>query len=365
MENKKIPYVNLIPILIISFLIFKVINDGYTISWILTILSPIFGAFAIAYLLEPIISYLERQFKLRRGVSVLITYLLILGIIIFIIYIVTPNIANNIADLIPNISGYFRITQDFIQNKIYEIDFLKEYGIIDYLESSTSTIFEELSIVIKTSLNEFLKQAINITSGVFKIILSMTIAVYMLLDKYRFRVTSKRLLYAVFEKNKADKIMSLVIETNDIFSRYLVGKLLDSFIIGILCYLILSIIDIKYALLISVIVGITNMIPYFGPFIGAIPAVFITLFSSPVKALYVAIAILVLQQFDGLYLGPKILGEKVGIRPFWIITAITIGGGMFGVLGMLLAVPVVAVIKAIFDRYVEKRLKEKNIIIKY
>src|SRR5690606_8042174 len=142
---------------------------------------------------------------------------------------------------------------------------------------------------------------------------------------------------------------------------FFVGKIIDSFIIGLLCFIGCLIMKVPYALLISLIVGVTNMIPYFGPFIGMIPAAVITLFESPIKALWVTIFIFALQQFDGLYLGPKILGIQVGMKPLWIITAILIGGGFFGVWGMLFAVPIAAVIRSLLRKYIKRQYEIKGL----
>ena len=145
-----------------------------------------------------------------------------------------------------------------------------------------------------------------------------------------------------------------------LFSSFIIGKAIDSLIIGLLCFVIMSLCQLPYAVLISAIVGVTNMIPYFGPFIGAVPGVLIMLLVSPIKALIFAILILVLQQFDGLILGPKILGDSTGLKPLWIIFAITIGGSIAGVLGMFLGVPVIAVLRYLLNRFLQYRLEKRN-----
>ncbi len=150
-------------------------------------------------------------------------------------------------------------------------------------------------------------------------------------------------------------------EVDEIFSKYIIGKMIDSLIVGIICFMGLWFLKAPYALLMAIIVGVTNMIPYFGPFIGAVPAVIITLFTSPITALWVTLFIIVLQQLDGYIIGPFILGDSVGLSPFWIILAILIGGGLFGILGMLICVPVMAVVRNMFSRYINRRLDEKSL----
>lgn len=183
----------------------------------------------------------------------------------------------------------------------------------------------------------------------------------MLSDQKSLLKHMKRFTYAVLKKERAARFIQTSRECSSIFSKYILGKTLDSVIIGILCFILMLILRLDYALVLSVIVGVTNMIPYFGPFIGAIPGILIYLFISPIQAIIFAFMILVLQQFDGLYLGPKILGESTGIKPLWVIFGITIGGSYFGPLGMFLGVPVVAVISHLLNSFVKRRLSQKNI----
>src|SRR5699024_10457679 len=210
-------------------------------------------------------------------------------------------------------------------------------------------------------LNKTVTQIISLTSGFANFVLGSIISIYILKDKEIFAKNIRNLTVAVFPKHSAKTLVEVQKDVKIAFSKFFVVKMLDSLIIGILCFIGLLIMRVQYALLISLIVGITNMIPYFGPFIGMIPASILTLFDSPFKALWVFIFIFLLQQFDGLYLGPKILGIQVGLKPFWIITAILIGGGFFGVWGMLFAVPIAAVVKSLLAKYVDRELKIKDI----
>ena len=182
----------------------------------------------------------------------------------------------------------------------------------------------------------------------------------MLYDKKTLGTALHRFLYALLSEKTANHIIDTAKDCHRIFSGFISGKTLDSIIIGILCFIFMTILRLPYALLISVIVGVTNMIPYFGPFIGAVPGAFIILLIDPIQMLIYLLLILVLQQFDGLYLGPKILGDSTGLRPIWIIFAITIGGAVGGFIGMFLGVPCVAVIAFLTGRWVENRLQQKS-----
>jgi predicted PurR-regulated permease PerM len=195
---------------------------------------------------------------------------------------------------------------------------------------------------------------------VYNLIFAFIVSIYVLLDKNRLVRNLKRLTKALFPKEKASSLIETGGLTHHIFSRFIIGKTVDSLIIGGLCFILMSFFKMPFALIISLIVGITNMVPYVGPFIGAVPGFFIIFISSPVQSLFYLILILAIQQFDGLYLGPKILGDSTGLRPIWIIFAISVGGAAGGVLGMFLGVPCVAVIARLLDDWVEKRIQMRS-----
>ncbi len=364
-DRKKIPYFKLIPLLIIAFILHKVIDKVDIFLFInnnlLSILSPFIWAFAIAYFLNPLMRTIEKKFKLSRGWTILIIYLLVIGIVTIFITIISPSIANNIGELIKNLPWYFEQTEIWITEQITNFQLVDRYGITPYLDENFDRLIGRVSTYVNDILTAAVSQAINLTSTFFKIILSTIISIYFLKDKEKFIRGSKKIVYAFFNKERANDLIAFGVELDKLFSQFIIGKFIDSCIIGVICFVGLLIIKAPYVLLLSLIVGITNMIPYFGPFIGAVPAVIITLFVSPIKALWVLVFMILLQQFDGLYLGPKILGDKVGLSPFWIILAIIIGGGIFGIVGMFLGVPIMAVIKTLFDRYVDKKLKSQNI----
>ncbi|AEB75595.1 AI-2E family transporter [Clostridium botulinum] len=365
MWKNKIPYINLIPIFIILALIFKAINNieilAGSFGVILAILTPFFWAFGIAYILNPIMVYFERKFKFKRNFSILIVFLLLIGFITLTVTIISPAIINNVDQLANNIPTYVRKTQTWFYETITRFNLSNNTTLIQFANKSLSSITATLTASLNSFLNVALTKAIDITSSFLKMIFGFIISVYILKDKEVFQKNIKDFLYSLFKKKSVDSFLIFGCEVNTIFSQYIIGKSIDSLIIGLLCAIGLGILKTPYVLLISLLVGVTNMIPYFGPFIGMIPAVLITLFSSPIKALWVFIFILVLQQFDGWVLGPKILGDKVGVSPFWIILAITVGGGTFGVLGMFLGVPIIAVIKTLLQKFVLNRLNNKNI----
>ena len=369
-NNKKIRYLNLLPILLISFLMYRIVNNSdiliTSMHFIISMISPFIWAFAFAYLFNPLMIKLENGMGIRRGFVILLIYMVIIGIVIVILTFVTPQIMGNIGDIFDKMPGYIKITENFFRDNIQNLEILKKYNLDSSLEETLNAILDQingtLSIETGTAFTiAALSKALSVTSAFFSFMMGLIISVYMLLDKENFIIGTKKILYAIFKRNIADEVVGFGNTVNVIFGRYFNGKILDSIIIGIICLAGLSIMKVEYALLLSIIIGLTNMIPYFGPFFGAIPAVLITLFNNPLQALWVLLFILVLQPFDGLYLGPKILGEKVGLKPFWIIMAIVVGGKLFGVMGMLLGAPFTAVIIEFFRRFVNKRLEARGI----
>lgn len=227
--------------------------------------------------------------------------------------------------------------------------------IVDY----TADIPKVASDLIDGTLPALLSGTVNFASSLLRILIGVFVGFYMLSGKEGFADGMKKILYALFNKEKTTSFIANTARINRLFQNFIVGKAIDSIIIGILCIIIMKLINAPYAALISVIVGITNMIPYFGPFIGAIPSIFIVLLTEPSLAIWVALVILVLQQFDGIVLGPKILGVSTGMAPVWIIFSITIGGALMGPLGMFIGVPIFASIKMFFGEYVDKKYNEK------
>ena len=317
----------------------------------------------IAFFLNSLLKILESNFKFKRWVNVLIVYIFFYGIIILFFTIITPRVIDSIKNLAKEIPYYANETRKWLSKTPGFLAEIDKFGILDYIKNSLDELFGKLGQSLTPMLNKTVDQVIALTSNLINFILGSIISVYILKDKEYFRHNLHKITYAIFPVGKADTVLEVFQEIKEAFSNFFVGKLLDSLIIGILCFIGCIIMKVRYGLLISLIVGITNMIPYFGPFIGMIPAAIITLFYSPFKALWVTIFIFLLQQFDGLYLGPKILGVQVGLKPFWIILSILIGGGFFGVWGMLFAVPTAAVIKSLLGRYVDRQFKRKGISI--
>ena len=314
---------------------------------------------AIAYVLNPLIVLMDKKTKFNRNFNILTVYVLLTGIIVAIAIVIVPKIVSNITELI-------NLLPEFIENlEVYLMNWfsnLSEFSFSKYIEFETvNEYIGKISGVFDVIISTALISILSISTGVFKFIVGFIVSIYILNDKEIFARGLKKFFYAKFSEKNAKIILEFAKDSDEIFSKFLVGKFIDSLIIGMLAFIGFTIIGAPYPLLLSVIIGITNMIPYFGPFFGAVPVGVISFFFNPMLAVWVLLFIFVLQQFDAYFLGPKILGKSLGMSPFWIILAILIGGGLFGVIGMLLGVPIMAILKKSITKHIDHQLEEKGI----
>lgn len=341
----------------------------------LNLMMPFIIGALIAFILNPAVKkfcYLfEKYTKIKRKsvikvLSILITYLLLLSLVFVSFFGIIPEIMDNLTDLI---NSYTMAIPLFLEETTLFFNSLEE----QFPSLDVQVLQDAVNEIIPTILNSMKDFAANLVPTLYSLsmsivqllidlIIALIVSVYMLTDKQILLNSFKAVIYAFLPQKQIPTLITTLKDCNNIFSSFIIGKAIDSLIIGILCFILMTILQLPYTLLISLIVGVTNMIPYFGPFIGAVPGIIIMLMISPIKALIFGLMILALQQFDGLILGPKILGDSVGLRPLWIIIAITIGGSIAGVLGMFLGVPIVAVIRYLMIRILKYRLEQRNIL---
>ncbi|WP_432407899.1 AI-2E family transporter [Wukongibacter sp. M2B1] len=361
--NEGLTFKKLLLLTVFGVLFYLFVSNTEYIVWGVKVVKPLISAFIIAYLLDPLVKFTSAKLKIKRGRSVLIIFGLFIAVIIFIIQIVVPSIIQSTTEIMKSIPSS-RAEMNRLIEELLGVFGIKELStpVITYLDEFIEYIIQNFSTLASKLVEGVITRILATTSSIFSGIISIFIAIYMLLDKEDLTARFKRMLYAYNKKENADHILYVGRKSNEIFLSFFNGKFLDSAIIGVLCFFILLIVRIPYALVIALIIGTTNMIPYFGPIMGGVPAVIITLVASPnpIQALWLAIIIIALQQFDGIYLGPKILGDKVGVRAFWIITSVTIGGAIMGVWGMLLGVPITVLIKTLVEQSVARRLEEKD-----
>lgn len=337
------------------------------------IMTPFFYGFALAYLINPILHFFEDKVlvklskgkmkgKVRRGVGIFLSYTLVIFLITVFLWVVIPQVGASVYGIAKNVPDFISTADVWVSDTLGS---LKRIELPDEISAKITDIIESLIIAFTDMMKNILPQIIyttkQITTGVINVIVGIIISVYLLFSKEKFFAQIKKTLSAFLPKDKVVAMTELAHSSHSIFSGFISGKILDSLIIGIICFIGMSIFNMPYAMLISVIVGVTNVIPYFGPFIGAIPSIVLILLVNPWEALGFAIFVLVLQQFDGNILGPKILGDSTGISAFWVIFSVMLFGGLYGFLGMFLGVPIFAVFYAIMRAVVEYRLKNKGL----
>ncbi len=359
------------------FLIYKIDVIFAGIEKILGILMPVILGAVIAYLLIPVDEYFEKiyikyfgkYFKTRakrkkyiRMGGVATAIFLFVIVLFMLIYLVVPQIYNNTRNLLLALPGQVRDLMEWITEKMADDTELSSIVTRVYSEAMNflstwvkTDMIDQLYLVIDGLLG-----AVNVVAEFF---IGIIIAVYLMVSRETFVSQGKKVIYAFLNDEHANMFIQLLKECNRIFGGFINGKLLDSLIIGILCFIGCSLLQMPYSVLVAVIIGVTNVIPFFGPYIGAIPSTILIMLDSPSKGLIFIVFILVLQQFDGNILGPKILGDSIGLSPFWIIFAILLGGGLFGVVGMLFGVPVFAVFHFLIKSFIDYRLSKKDKII--
>lgn len=334
------------------------------------IIMPFIFGLVLAFLINPLVESVKKILekvifktnhkKACKYTSVALSYIILIGILAITMVYIIPQITQSVKELTKSLGygyNYIMHNGDKIQEKY---PFLPMEDITYLIEKVVpENIFNYGTGMAKIIFPYIYNLSASFISGFINVIFAIVISMYLILDKEKMVKEVRRFIYTFSSKEKAPFIWNTFCQCNHIFNGFLYGKSVDSLIIGILSLIAMSIIGLPYALLLSVIVGVTNMIPYFGPFMGAIPGVIIYLVIEPKYAIIYVIMILVLQQFDGLYLGPKILGDLTGIKPLWVIFGITVGGAYFGVLGMFLGVPVVAVIMHVINVIMETKMKKR------
>ena len=312
----------------------------------------------IAYILTPIVNMFELKAKLNRGVAIALTYAILIGGITICGLYGIPGLIENIKEIGSDIPNYINSVEGFVNDVLDQEElssFIKTTGI----KVNVDTYIDKAGNIVMSALEGSVMKMVSLSSIILKFIIGLLVAIYILMDRERLLCECKRLMYLVLKEEKSNKIIEFVKIYNSMIVTYIGIKAIDSMIIGVLAFILLNIVQSEYAILLAILVGITNMIPYFGPFIGEIIGLLINIFVSPMKGIIVFLTLFSLQMFDGWYLDPKLIGNKVGVRPFWIIYAVVIGGGFFGPIGMLLASPTAATIKI----YYKKLLVKNKVII--
>lgn len=353
------------------FLFLKFENFWQVVSFVTSIFTPFLIGFIISYLLNPFMKLLEKTIfsridskkrrgvysKLRRLISIFVTYVFMIGVLTALVVLLIPQIKTSVETLFRNIPDYIRVLTSNVTHWINQNHLNAEWmdEILPF-----NKLLDYATALINACFGWLVNIPILITTGFTNILVGVIVSVYFLYEKERILAILKKANIALFKKETAHKVLDVCTMTNKTFSSFILGKIIDSLIIGCLAFPFMLLIYRPYALLISVIIGVTNVIPFFGPFIGAIPSALLILIVAPDRLLWFVLFVFLLQQFDGNILGPKILGETTGISPILVLLGILAGSKLLGFLGMIVGVPLTAVIFFLLKAYIQKKYQEKQ-----
>ena len=341
-------------------------NLGYFLGRIgifINILSPFAGGIVIAYILDPMVKFfytrLFKEKKGTRGFAILLAYAVAILLLMLLGWLVVPQIVNSIGMLFTNFPSYIQGVQEmllYVQSE-YGIDLQQATKMLDDSEA----MVKEIYAMATNAMPQIVASIGSVASNFVAVFTSIAASIYMLADKDHLLHQLRTLAHAFLPEKVASNTLRICHYANVNFTGFFVGKIIDSAIIGVITFVAMTILRLDFAVLISVFIGITNIIPVFGPFIGAIPSVFILLLIDPLQAVIFCVLILIIQQVDGNFIGPKILGSSIGISALWILFSIVVGGDLFGIVGMIVGVPVFATLYGLAQEFVHYALDKRGI----
>ena len=352
---------------------------GEGLKKLMGILSPFIWGLIITWLIAPMVRTFEKELflpvtekicrkngsrakSIAKGFAIMLGEIVFLAIIAALVYLIVPQLYQSIETIVKSSDAYITNLTKWVETVLNDYPEIESYA-LDFLSRANESLVTWLQSTLLPELGSFVSSVTAgvyyVLMGVYNLLIGIIASMYILSNLENFSAGAKRWLYSVMTVENAKKTLDGIKFVNRTFVGFINGKLLDSAIIGLICYVCCSLLKMPYTLLISVIVGVTNIIPFFGPFIGAIPSGIIILMVSPVKALIFVVFVFILQQVDGNIIGPKILGSTTGINGFWVLFSIIIGAGLFGFWGMLLGVPVFVVLQALTVAGIERRLKNR------
>ena len=343
------------------------------------ILSPLVSGIVIAFLLNPIVNFVDLRLrpilkkrgmkegkadKLSRAVALVFAFIFAAFIVYAFFAMLLPQLYESVTSIVNSAPEYYQSLEKWAVNVLEDNPEIRTY-----VERALDTIQSYVENWVKTSfLSDVQKILATLTTSVMAVVKSITnfiiglvASIYILWSKDTFQAQAKKMVVAAFKPSAANHLLDLGRNINRIFSGFIIGKIIDSAIIGVITFVAMTILRLDFAVLISVFIGITNIIPVFGPFIGAIPSVFILLLIDPLQAVIFCVLILIIQQLDGNFIGPKILGSSIGISALWILFSIVVGGDLFGIVGMVVGVPVFATLYGLAQEFVHYALDKRGI----
>jgi len=374
--NKKyttIAVYTIIVALVITLIVLFFLNISFfggVIGTFFSILMPFIVGFAVAYLLLRPSKYIERKWlafmerrrprpKARRMMAVFITYIIAMGLLALLVYFVIPQLIESAALLFINIPSYLNTLETTIVAWLQSLPF-ETNNLIELVKNFTAG-FLDFANLIDTLFDQLPTFITSVGTGIFNFFVGLIVSVYVIYSRERFTRQGKKLCYAIFKQNFADKFISVLKYSNNVFLGYILGTLSSTALVSAATFIFMMLLQMPYAVLITVIIAVTNLIPFFGPIIGAVPSIIILLMVDPLDALIFLVFIIILQQVDGNIFLPKFIGMHTGISAFWVLFSLLLFGGLFGFWGLVLAVPVFAVIYALVAAFVNSTLEKKGV----
>ncbi len=358
----------IVGIALIAVLVFLQ-NFGVVVQFIkdvFELISPFLWGIALAYLLSLLMTWLERKLlfkikkkKTKRALSLTLTLVLSVAFVVGFFFALIPQLASSISSLVSGISGHIEDAEELVMGWANDIGISSSF--IHSMFGSWEEIIKAVTDWAKSLIPGIVGAGVKVGSGIFKAFISLFVAIYVLVDIERLQRQIRLASLAIFSEKRFNQLEVVRKKCHKAFGGFLVGKVIDSTIVGIACFIFMTIFGMPYAPLISFINAVTNIIPTFGPFIGGIPSVFIIFIVDPIKALWFGIFIIILQQIDGNILGPYILGDAVGLSALWILFAVVFFGSIWGVTGMIIGVPLFAVCYDLMGDFIRKRLKKRGL----
>lgn len=376
-RNKKYATIALYVGLLILFGAFVVVffinyhDFGSYVKTVFKVLTPILYGVVIAYILNKIVKIFERRIfvfldkkegklKLKRSLSVICAYIVFIVVLALFVWLMVPQVVAGLNDLSRNITFYIDAVTGWITKIGETSETLAEYAkkITEYLKDITNVIYDFVIDYIMPRVSGFLGGLVGVLKD---LVVGIVLSVYFLLQKEKLIAQGKRFLRALLPDKGYSKFIHIAKQTDDSFGGYIVATAFDSLLVGIECFIIFGIFGIPYYPLVSLIVGVTNFIPFFGPFLGAIPSAFIIFIADPISVVWFIILVVIIQQIDGNFIMPKIVGKHIGLSSVWVVIAITIMSGLFGFFGMVFGVPIFSMIYVWIDDAVKNSLKKKSL----
>ena len=361
------------PIIIISYgiILYFIVNNmstflGY-ISSFLKILSPLIIGAVLAFIINLFLRFYEKKVfvnvkdkwkKAKRPVCVIMSYLTFSLIVFIIVRFISPRLEESIKTLTSSIPSYVNSISDFFYSLTLENKITEELW--NKVIENFGLIITNASQFLNTALPKIFNVTKTVTSSVFDVFIGLVFSVYMLLSKEKLVGILKKVLRAHTKEEFSQSVIGVFRKANKIFRSFVGGQLTEAAILAVLCYIGMSIFKMPYAPLISVIIGISSIVPVIGAIVGTIPCALLILLENPMMAIWFVIFIVLLQQFEGNVIYPRVVGSAIGISGFWVLLAVTLGGGLFGISGILLGVPLMAVVYSVYGGYVNKKIEGKE-----